>query len=980
MRKQLRVNIVRMMIILAISLMMLFLLLYFFMQHIKNISEKESLNLVLETTEQLNYAFQSRIDDAWMELDMVQESVRYVAEQETGDVSEILYKMRECAEADQVFLLDSKGNYINAEGNRGSWKSWDMSEEIQETISTKERTNLLRHDSKGKKRLVFVLPMKTINTGELKLEYMIAEYELDSFLDVIQLELFAGRGKTLIVDGEGECVLQMAGAGDFSYNYTFFHALEGENILYNEEIPNVKALKESMKAKKRGAVCVSIGDERIVLSYVPMRVMDWSLVLLVDYGVISSMKNNDAGQLGEIAFLLIFLVLAACFVGYLFMNFLTDKRAGQLLRNRESLMNIISSDTMGVYVLASEGDAICRYATSDLMPILGISEAELIGKSIFETLNQLGLEDLVKQMQEWDRKKNLEVKNISYIHPVTKEEIYLRCKCFVPNAGEVAVSIIDETLDVQRELALRAAVNAAEAASNSKSKFLSSMSHDMRTPMNAIIGLSTLLDKNAEDPKRVKNYAKKITASSQQLLGIINDILDMNKIESGKVKLNIEEFHLAAILEDIQAIIMPQIEARNQKFEIKTSGIKEEHLMGDQVRINQILLNLLSNAVKYTPDGGTITLQISTVVPKPVTSFVHLRFKIIDDGMGMSEDFLNVIFEPFAREENSTISGIQGTGLGMSITHNLVKMMGGNIFVKSKPGIGTTFTVDLKFRPAETKKDSEPWSLYGISRILVASDKVNQCIDIQNVMSETDTHIEYVTNANCVMRLTERVFIGELFYDMLLLDQGIKGMDVLALVKKVRVIMGKEILIIMLTDYEWSDEEKEKAVGVDGFLTKPFFLSNLKKMVAQIHGDKPVQAVMEEKMSFSDIRFLVAEDNEINAEVLQELLAEEGAEMDIVENGKLALEKFQDSEPGYYDMVLMDVQMPVMNGYDASRAIRKCGHPDAENIPIVAMTANAFMEDIQEALNAGMNAHVAKPVNMNVFKESALNLLAKKKK
>ena len=979
MRKTMRSNILGMSAILLFSLILSFVVLYYFMYQVNGISEKESLNMVLETTEQLNSSFLNRMEDTWMQLNMAQEAVSHVSGEKAGDISSILLKMKECAQAEQLYLLDETGRYIDTEGTWGNWTKWDMAEEVEDALLSQDRVNLFRHDAQGKERLIFIMPTKKIKADNITLGYLIAEYKVETFFGTMELEAFSGKGKALVVDSAGECIFQTGGLKKWICDCLFFQALQGRTFSYNDAILNAQNLQEHMKLGDRGVVCVSGEKKEIVLSFVPMDIMDWSLVLLVDHEVIDEMKNDNTSEVKKIAFILIFLAVVVCFVGYLVMTCLTDKRTGELLRNRESLMNIISSDTMGIYILASENDAVCRYASSDLMPILGFPMEQVIGHSIFDILNELDLKELACKMQEWDRKKNLEVKNISYVHPVTKEEIYLRCKCFVPSAGEVVVSIINETAEVQSELALRAAMSAAEAASNSKSKFLSSMSHDMRTPMNAIIGLSTLLEKNAEDAKRVKNYAKKITASSQHLLGIINDILDMNKIESGKVKLNISEFELAAVLEDVQTIIMPQVEAKNQNFEIRTSGIREEHLMGDQVRINQILLNLLSNAVKYTPDGGNILLKISSIVPKRASKYIHLRFEVIDDGMGMSEDFLKVIFEPFAREENSTISGIQGTGLGMTITYNLVKMMGGALNVESELGVGSKFKVELKLRPAEAKNNSGLWSQYGISRILVATGEINQCIDIQNVMSETDAHVDYVTNGNCVLRQIERVLKGELSYDMILLDRGIKGMDVLKLVEEVRRCIGTDMLIIMLTDYELSEEEKTKAAGVDGFLVKPFFVSNLKKMVTQIRGGLVMETALEAATTFSGIRFLVAEDNDINAEVLQDLLEDDGAEMDIVENGKLALEKFENSKSGYYDMILMDVQMPVMNGYDASRAIRMCGHPDAETIPIVAMTANAFMEDVQEALNAGMNAHVAKPVNMNVFKECALELLAANK-
>lgn len=978
MRMDSRKNIMGMISILLISLLISFVMLYYFSNQVKDSNERESVTLVLETTEQLNFAFQSRIEDTWMKLDMVQKAVNYVSKINQEGIEEILYEMKESAVTGQIFLLSEEGSYVNSDGEWGNWKTWDMAEEAMQIMQRQERGNLMRHDASGEKCLVFVMPIAAVKTEGTELKYLVAEYKLQKFFDVLQLESFSGKGKSLVIDSGGECIFQTAGSQNWNCTSGLFQVFEGESFSYNEKITDVTALQESIKKGERGAVCVTLDEKNLMLSYVPMQMIDWSLVLLVDHEVICEIKNTEAGRLGELAYMLIFLAVLICFIAYLFMTCQTDKRTNQLLRNRESLMNIISSDTMGVYILASQADRICRYATSDLMPILGVSMDEIIGKNIFEALEKLGLTDLVHKMREWDKKTVLEVKKISYMHPVTKAEIYLRCKCFVPSAGEVAVSIFNETAEVQSELALREAVNAAEAASNSKSNFLSSMSHDMRTPMNAIIGLATLLEKNADDAKRVRNYAKKITASSQHLLGIINDILDMNKIESGKVKLNIEEFNLAVVLENIQTIIAPQAAAKKQSFIIKTGRINEEHLMGDAVRINQILLNLLSNAVKYTSEGGKIVLQVSAVQPKCATSFIDLRFRVTDNGMGMSEEFQKVIFEPFAREENSTIRGIQGTGLGMSITNNLVKMMGGNIFVKSEPGMGTTFTVDLKLRQAEVKQDKDLWKRYNITKMLVAAEEAEQCIDIQSMMSESAVAVDCVTIGNSMKYQLEKLLKGEAAYDLILLDVGTMDKGIAELTAKIRAAAGERTLLILLSRYEWSDEEKEKAVGADGFLLKPFFLSNMEKLIVQLKGKLSQNYTTEEKMPFSGTRFLIAEDNEINAEVLQELLAEEGAKMDVVENGKLALEKFQTSAPGYYDMILMDIQMPVMNGYDASRAIRLCAHPDAKEIPIVAMTANAFMEDVQEALNAGMNAHVAKPVNMDIFKESALELLSGK--
>ncbi|MDO5417340.1 MAG: response regulator [Lachnospiraceae bacterium] len=531
-----------------------------------------------------------------------------------------------------------------------------------------------------------------------------------------------------------------------------------------------------------------------------------------------------------------------------------------------------------------------------------------------------------------------------------------------------------ENLRKQEELndALSSSMNAsqeafqiAEAANQAKSKFLSNMSHDIRTPMNAIVGLSTLLSREADNPERVREYTRKIIVSSQHLLGLINDVLDMSKIESGQTTLNVREFSLADAVEEIAVIMRPQVKAKQQTFEIAVRDIQSELVIGDKLRLNQILINLLSNAVKYTPAGGAIWLNVMQL-SQTGKNYARFRFEVRDNGVGMSEDFQMKIFEPFTREENSMTERVQGTGLGMAITKNLIDLMGGTIAIKSRLGEGSTFTVDVEFRLQEMEINQEFWKHHGITHMLVVDDEIDICTDIINTMSETGVAMQQATDGRTAVSMAGQAVKDGRDFDLILLDWKMPGMDGIETARQIRRVVPKQIPIMVLTAYDWSEiEEEALEAGINGFLPKPFFITNFKQTVERIADTGAELADAEEKAGkLAGKHFLAAEDHEINAEILQELLHMKGADVDIAENGRKAVEMFEQSRPGQYDAIFMDIQMPVMSGYEAARQIRACGHPDAKEIVIIAMTANTFAEDVQEALKAGMNAHTAKPVDM----------------
>jgi len=529
-------------------------------------------------------------------------------------------------------------------------------------------------------------------------------------------------------------------------------------------------------------------------------------------------------------------------------------------------------------------------------------------------------------------------------------------------AGQLA------TIHRQEEL-LMDALSAAEAANAAKSNFLSNMSHDIRTPMNAIVGLSTMLARDAENPEKVREHTKKITSSSQHLLSLINDVLDMSKIESGKTTLNISELNLAELVDEIVTIVRPQAKAKYQEFEVSVTDLRNEHLLGDRLRINQILINLLSNAIKYTQVGGRILLQIRQLA-QAKKNYAHYEFVVRDNGYGMSEDYLKVIFEPFTREEKDTINKIQGTGLGMAITKNLVDLLGGTISVQSELGKGSVFTVDLELRLQEMEIDQDFWAHHGITHALIVDDDVEVCTNIIGAMSGTGVSMQFAVDGHTAVMMTEKALRKGRGFDLVLLDWKMPDIDGIETARRIRRVIPESVPIMILTAYDWSEIEEEALdAGINGFLLKPFFLSNLMQTVEKLEDTSKGDAEETEDDFLKGKRFLAAEDNELNAEILAELLDMMGASVTIAENGRKAVELFEASAPGEFDAILMDVQMPVMNGYEATRNIRASGNAAAHRIPIIAMTANAFAEDVKDALDSGMNAHIAKPIDLGLLEK-----------
>ena len=512
---------------------------------------------------------------------------------------------------------------------------------------------------------------------------------------------------------------------------------------------------------------------------------------------------------------------------------------------------------------------------------------------------------------------------------------------------------------------LELAVRHEAAANRAKREFLFNMSHDIRTPMNAIIGFTSLAATHVDNKEQVLDYLKKISTSSQHLLSLINDVLDMSRIESGKVKIEEKAVHLPDLVHDIRSIIQPNISSKRLALFIDTMDVVDEDIITDPLRLNQVLLNILSNAIKFTPTGGMVSIRIAQKPGAP-KGCGNYEFRIKDNGIGINKEFQKHIFEEFTREESSTVSGIQGTGLGLSITKNIVDLMGGTITLESEPGKGSEFIVNLCFPLSGQKAEIKQLPQLEGLRALVADDDTNTCLSVSTMLSKIGMRPEWtISGKEAVIRTKYAVEQGDAF-SVYIIDWLIPDMNGIEVTRQIRSLHD-DTPIIILTAYDWSDIEVEaKAAGVTAFCAKPMFMSDLRETLMSALGQKPADAVQrllpEKNADFKGKHILLVEDNELNREIAQEILREYGFLVDSAENGAVAVEKVSTAAPGSYDLVLMDVQMPIMDGYTATRKIRALDDPARAKLPILAMTANAFDEDRRNALESGMNGFLSKPI------------------
>ena len=878
------------------------------------------------------------------------------------EICDYIKKAQEDAGFLEFFFLSADGDYKMATGETGYL---GLQENMEEEI--RQGNDVIANAAvPGKSQLlIFATPKAHGIYQGFEYDAIAIAYENSDIVDVLDISAFDGNAQSFMIHPDGRVVVDHSSEA-WGNVYNFFGILREYSDMSEKEI---NALLEKFKAGRTDAMLLNLDGRNYYLVYEKSDIQDWMFLGLVQADIVNASMNRLQRST-------IFFVSAIVFcIAALFISLIIQKNRTNLRRKdteilyRDELFQKLSMNVDDVFLMLDAKTYQADYVSPNVEKLLGIT-VEQIHKDICilgklhskkqEDPEKNYLEEIqVQEQREWD---------FEYVHLKTGEKRWFHNIAMgseVNGKKKYILVMSDRTSDRKMNQALSEAVRAAETANKAKSTFLSNMSHDIRTPMNAIIGFTTLAVSNIDDKKRVRDYLGKILSSSNHLLSLINDILDMSRIESGKIHLEETEVSLSDVLHDLKTIINGQIHAKQLELYMDAMDVTNEDVYCDKTRLNQVLLNLLSNAVKFTPAGGTVSVRIRQY-PGTVKGSELYEIRVKDNGIGMSQEFVQKIFSPFERERTSTVSRIQGTGLGMAITKNIVNMMGGTIEVLTEQGKGTEFIVRLPFRiQPEHQRIEKIAELEGL-KALVVDDDFNTCDSVTKMLVKVGMRSEWtLSGKEAVLRARQSMEMGDAFHAYII-DWRLPDMNGIEVTRQIRSL-GDDTPIIILTAYDWSDIEVEaRAAGVTAFCAKPMFMSDIRDTLMTAIGQKQAEAETAIlPTAGSDFRgryILLVEDNELNSEIAVEILNEYGFLVDTAENGAEAVEKVKNSKPGNYDLVLMDVQMPVMNGYEATKQIRALDNPALAGITILAMTANAFDEDKKKALECGMDGFLSKPI------------------
>lgn len=938
----------------------------------------ESVSHLTEIFHQANRSLNNLVSRNWINMHLWVDYLQDVSDE--NQIENFITHAKEETGFTDFYFISREGNYRTVSGETGYM---DFKNELSELILNGKDMAVNSVVPGQPQIMVFATPAVPGNYNGFAYEAIAVSFNNSDMVNALKISSFGNTSRSFVIHSDGRVVVDtvMDKQEDI---YNFLAMLKKNSDMSSEEI---EKLREDFKQGSSGATVLSINDTSYYLVYESADFEDWTVLGLVPTGVVNASMN-------KLQYSTLFLVagitisLGVLMLSYVIrQNQLKLKKKDTEILYREELFSKLSVNVDDVFLMLDAENLRVDYISPNIEKLIGISEKRaranihemdhlVKNDDTVHILDQLS-DILPGEQCEWDRE---------YVHQKTGEMRWFHVIAFCSDIQcekKYILVMSDRTRDKKINQALEDAVNAAESANRAKSTFLSNMSHDIRTPMNAIIGFTTLASANIGNDEKIRDYLSKILSSGNHLLSLINDVLDMSRIESGKIYLEETEVNLSDVLHDLKTIISGQINAKQLQLYMDTMDVADEDVYCDKIRLNQVLLNLLSNAIKFTPPGGTVSVRVSQL-HSASEGKGRYELRVKDTGIGMSSEFAERIFNPFERERTSTVSKIQGTGLGMSISKNIIDMMGGTIEVNTEQGRGTEFIIRVELRlQSEHKKVEKIKELEGL-KALVVDDDFNTCDSVTKMLLRVGMRSEWtVSGREAVLRARQAIEVNDAFHAYII-DWRLPDMNGIEVTRQIRSL-GDDTPIIILTAYDWTDIEVEaRAAGVTAFCSKPMFMSDLRDSLLNALGQHragkkdDILSVSGQAKSFSGKKLLLVEDNELNREIAIEILNTYGFVVYTAENGQEALDKVSASKPGDFDLVLMDIQMPVMDGHEATKRIRALENPVLSSIPIIAMTANAFDEDKKAALDSGMNGFISKPVVVEEVVEALNGVLRRR--